>query len=97
MPVKTHQSAALERKKFFADPLMVFTILLLIVLLMLFILYPLAMLLLDSVYVQDTALVPLESVLSGGADVPYSKDGASVTILDKKGKAATLTLEELSG
>ena len=64
MPVKTHQSAALERKKFFADPLMVFTILLLIVLLMLFILYPLAMLLLDSVYVQDTALVPLESVLS---------------------------------
>ncbi|MCI6376008.1 MAG: iron ABC transporter permease [Clostridiales bacterium] len=95
--MKTHQSAALERKKFFADPLMVFTILLLIVLLMLFILYPLAMLLLDSVYVQDTALVPLESVLSGGADVPYSKDGASVTILDKKGKAATLTLEELSG
>ena len=47
MPVKTHQSAALERKKFFADPLMVFTILLLIVLLMLFILYPLAMLLLE--------------------------------------------------
>lgn len=97
MPVKTHQSAALERKKFFADPLMVFTILLLIVLLMLFILYPLAMLLLDSVYVQDTALIPLESVLSGGADVPTSKDGQSVTVLDKKGKAATLTLDELPG
>ena len=97
MPVKTHQSAALERKKFFADPLMVFTILLLIVLLMLFILYPLAMLLLDSVYVQDTALIPLESVLSGGADVPTSKDGGSVTVLDKKGKAATLTLDELPG
>ena len=97
MPVKTHQSAALERKKFFADPLMVFTILLLIVLLMLFILYPLAMLLLDSVYVQDTAMIPLESVLSGGADVPTSKDGQSVTVLDKKGKAATLTLDELPG
>ena len=97
MPVKTHQSAALERKKFFADPLMVFTILLLIVLLMLFILYPLAMLLLDSVYVQDTALIPLESVLSGGADVPTSKDGQSVTVLDKKGKVATLTLDELPG
>ena len=97
MPVKTHQSAALERKKFFADPLMVFTILLLIVLLMLFILYPLAMLLLDSVYVQDTALIPLESVLSGGAGVPTSKDGQSVTVLDKKGKAATLTLDELPG
>ena len=62
--MKTHQSAALERKKFFADPLMDFTILLLIVLLMLFILYPLAMLLLDSVYVQDTALLPLVEVLS---------------------------------
>ena len=97
MPVKTHQSAALERKKFFGDPLMVTTILVLIVLLMLFILYPLAMLLLDSVYVQDTALLPLVEVLSGQADAPYSKDARSVTVLDKKGKAATLSLEELSG
>ena len=97
MPVKTHQSAALERKKFFGDPLMVTTILVLIVLLMLFILYPLAMLLLDSVYVQDTALLPLVEVLSDQADAPYSKDARSVTVLDKKGKAATLSLEELSG
>ena len=48
MPVKTRQGAALERKKFFADPVMVVTIVLLTVLLALFILYPLAMLLLDT-------------------------------------------------
>ena len=47
--MKTRQSAALERRKFFADPVMVTTITLLTVLLALFILYPLAMLLLDSV------------------------------------------------
>ena len=93
--MKTHQSAALERKKFFADPLMVFTILLLVVLLMLFILYPLAMLLLDSVYVQETELVPLETVLSGEADTPYSKDGASVTILNSKNKKTVVTLDSL--
>ncbi|MDY5349983.1 MAG: iron ABC transporter permease [Candidatus Ventricola sp.] len=93
--MKTHQSAALERKKFFADPLMVFTILLLVVLLMLFILYPLAMLLLDSVYVQGTELVPLETVLSGEADAPYSKDGASVTVLSSKNKKTVVTLDSL--
>ena len=93
--MKTHQSAALERKKFFADPLMVFTILLLVVLLMLFILYPLAMLLLDSVYVQETELVPLETVLSGEADAPYSKDGASITILNSKNKKTVVTLDSL--
>ena len=95
MPMKTHQSAALERKKFFADPLMVFTILLLVVLLMLFILYPLAMLLLDSVYVQGTELVPLETVLSGEADAPYSEDGASVTVLSSKNKKTVIALESL--
>ena len=40
MPMKTRQSAALERKKFFADPVMVATIFSLIILLALFILYP---------------------------------------------------------
>ena len=93
--MKTHQSAALERKKFFADPLMVFTILLLVVLLMLLILYPLAMLLLDSVYVQGTELVPLETVLSGEADAPYSEDGASVTVLSSKNKKTVVALESL--
>lgn len=95
MPVKTHQGAMLERKKFFADPVMIVTIALLTVLLTLFILYPLAMLLLDSVYVRSTDLVPLETVLAHEADVYYSKDGGSVTVADNKGKDATLSLSEL--
>ena len=44
------QSAALERKKLMADPIMVGTILVLIAFLTLFILYPLAILLVDSFY-----------------------------------------------
>ena len=44
----TKQSAALERKKFMADPIMVTTIVVLIAFLTLFILYPLAILLVDS-------------------------------------------------
>ena len=46
------QSAELERKKFFADPIMVSTIVVLIVFLLLFILYPLLMLLIDSFMVD---------------------------------------------
>ena len=45
----TNQSKELERKKFFADPIMVTAIVVLIVFLTLFILYPLAILLVDSV------------------------------------------------
>ncbi|MBQ1447101.1 MAG: hypothetical protein IIZ14_07605, partial [Solobacterium sp.] len=44
-----NQSRELDRKKFFADPIMVTTIVVLIVFLTLFILYPLAILLVDSV------------------------------------------------
>ena len=44
------QSAALDRKKLMADPIMVGTIVVLIAFLTLFILYPLAILLVDSVY-----------------------------------------------
>ena len=44
------QSAALDRKKLMADPVMVTTIVVLITFLTLFILYPLAMLLVDSFY-----------------------------------------------
>ena len=50
------QSARLDRKKFFADPVMLGAIFVLIVFLSLFILYPLAMLMIDSVYVRDTKL-----------------------------------------
>ena len=44
------QSAALDRKKLMADPIMMTTIVLLIAFLTLFILYPLAILLVDSLY-----------------------------------------------
>ena len=52
----TRQSAALERKKLLADPILVTTIVVLIAFLMLFILYPLAVLLVDSVYGKETGL-----------------------------------------
>ena len=50
----SRQSAALERKKLLADPVMVTTIVALVTFLTLFILYPLAVLLVDSVYAKDT-------------------------------------------
>ena len=50
------QSAELDRKKLFADPVMITTIVLLIVFLSVFILYPLAILLVDSVYSDGTGL-----------------------------------------
>jgi len=93
--MKTRQSAALERKKFFADPVMVVTITLLTVLLALFILYPLAMLLLDSVYVRETNLVLVTDIQAGSADVPV-KDGM-ISVVDNKGKAASFSVEELDG
>ena len=52
----SRQSAALERKKLLADPIMVTTIVVLITFLSLFILYPLAVLLVDSVYGKETGL-----------------------------------------
>ncbi len=52
----SRQSAALERKKLLADPIMVTTIVVLIAFLALFILYPLAVLLVDSVYGDETGL-----------------------------------------
>ena len=52
----SRQGAALDRKKLLGDPIMVTTIVLLITFLTLFILYPLAILLVDSVYSSDTGL-----------------------------------------
>ena len=49
----SRQGASLDRKKLMADPIMVTTIVLLITFLTLFILYPLAVLLVDSVYSKD--------------------------------------------
>ena len=99
--MKSRQGAALDRKKFFADPVMVVTIVLLTVLLALFILYPLAMLLLDSVYVRETTLVPLESVLSGEAEASYGQDKATgsrtVKVVNNKKTEQAISLEDLSG
>ncbi|MBQ7487118.1 MAG: iron ABC transporter permease [Clostridia bacterium] len=50
----TSKSRQLDRKKFFGDPLLVVTICVLTVLLALFILYPLSMLLIESVYETNT-------------------------------------------
>ena len=52
----TRQSASLDRKKLLADPIMVTTIVVLITFLALFILYPLAVLLVDSVYGKESGL-----------------------------------------
>ena len=96
--MKKRQSAALERRKFFADPVMVVTIGLLIVLLALFILYPLAMLLLDSIYVRETNMIPLDSVIAGTAEITYGNaDGhPTVEIMDNKGRAATIAVDSLN-
>ena len=95
--MRTKQSAALERKKFFGDPVMVVTIGLLLVLLALFILYPLAMLLVDSVHVSQNQMLTLESVLSGQAEAPYEQEGKAVSVLDKKNNPLTVSLDELDG
>lgn len=50
------QSASLDRRKLFSDPVMMGTIVLLIVFLTVFILYPLAVLLVDSVYSDGKGL-----------------------------------------
>ena len=94
--MKTRQSTALERKKFFADPVMVATIFTLIILLALFILYPLAMLLTDSVHVRETQLIPLEQILSGEAEVNYLDDGKSLKVVGPKNVETVIPLEELS-
>ena len=52
----SRQGAALERKKLLSDPIMVTTIVVLIAFLTLFILYPLAILLVDSIYGEETGL-----------------------------------------
>ena len=96
--MKKRQSAALERRKFFADPVMVVTICLLTALLALFILYPLAMLLLDSIYVRETNMIPLDSVIAGTAEMTYGDENGhpTVEILDNKGRPATIAVDSLN-
>ena len=52
----SRQGASMDRKKLMADPIMVTTIVVLITFLTLFILYPLAILLVDSVYSKDSGI-----------------------------------------
>ena len=87
------QSARLDRKKFFADPVMLGAIFVLIVFLSLFILYPLAMLMIDSVYVRDTKLLGAQSLLSGEKIVYYLEDG-SPAAADAKQPAYVKLLSE---
>ncbi len=54
--MKSRQGAMLDRKKLMADPIMVVTIVALVIFLSLFIVYPLVILLVDSVYSSDTGL-----------------------------------------
>ena len=70
------QSARLERKKFFGDPVMVVTIVVLIALLLLFIVYPLAILLVDSVLVRETELCSVEALASGELTF-FTQDGGT--------------------
>ena len=51
--MKHVQSSKLDRQKFLSDPILMCTILLLFAFLILFILYPLAVLLVDSIYVPE--------------------------------------------
>lgn len=54
--MRSKQGAMLDRKKLMADPIMMTTIVVLIAFLTLFILYPLAILLVDSIYSADTGI-----------------------------------------
>ncbi len=77
---------------------MVTTIVLLSVLLALFILYPLAMLLMDSVHVQETNMVLLSDVLNGNAEIEYAGEGEnrSVVVLDSKNNENEIALTDLT-
>ncbi len=52
-----NQGRALDRRKFFADPMLIAMIIVLLVFLALFILYPLLMVLLDSLYENETVTI----------------------------------------
>ena len=79
MPVARSQSASLDRKKFFGDPVLVITIIALIIFLALFILYPLAMLLMDSVMERDTRLYSVEPLVNGEKIVYVSEKGEEIS------------------
>ena len=79
MPVARSQSASLDRKKFFGDPVLVITIIALIIFLALFILYPLVMLLTDSVLERETRLYSVEPLVNGEKIVYVSEKGEEIS------------------
>ena len=74
-----NQSASLDRKKLFGDPVLIVTIIALTIFLALFILYPLAMLLMDSVLVRETKLYSVETLVNG----------ETIEYLNEKGEAVS--------
>lgn len=73
-----NQSARLERKKLLGDPVLLITIIILIAFLTLFILYPLVMLLADSVYVRQTELYSVSDIADGTYTL-YAKNGTELS------------------
>lgn len=88
------QSARLDRRKFFADPVMIVTIIILTVFLALFILYPLAMLLADSVYVRTTALFSANPLVSGAQIEYVDSDGNALSADSDENAYIRLTGED---
>ena len=74
-----NQSARLDRKKLFGDPVLIVTIIALTVFLALFILYPLAVLLMDSVLVRETRLYSVASLVSGDKIEYLSEKGEAIS------------------
>lgn len=90
------QRARLERKKFFADPLMVGVILILVIFLSLFILYPLAMLMTDSVYSPDSYSVYQVAQSPQEVEALFAGQGKAVKSLSVDRKTVLL-LPDLEG
>ncbi len=90
------QRVKLERRKFFSDPLMVGVILLLVIFLSLFILYPLAMLMTDSVYSPDSYSVYQVSQSAEEVRALFESRGKDVKALSVDRKTV-LQLPDLEG
>ncbi len=73
------QSASLDRKKLFGDPVLILTIIALTIFLALFILYPLAMLLVDSVMVRESQLYSIGSLVNGESITYYAESGQELS------------------
>ena len=73
------QSAALDRKKLMADPIMVTTIVVLITFLTLFILYPLAILLVDSFVGDGSFGFGVATVQNGVRPSATAKNASAMT------------------